>query len=59
MKKPFKAKAKMVIEFEFTTDADGVGDAEFDACRFLENHIMDDEGDNPINIKIFEIESVK
>jgi len=44
-------KARLIAEFEFETDADSVGDAQVDALRFVQAHIMDDEDQRPIRIK--------
>lgn len=45
----------MIIEFEFKTQADGVGEAQLDAERYLAKHILDDEGTNSIHYKKFDV----
>ncbi len=53
-KAPFKCKAVIHMEFEFTTDADGLGDAQWDALYHLKKHVMEDECDRGIDFHKFE-----
>lgn len=54
-----KAKCVLHIDFEFDDeDADSFSDAQWQALKFIQDHIMDDRETNPIKTRLFEIYEV-